>query len=373
MERVVEAVLVSHTVTSAAGHPVRGTDHPHETVGRVVEVDLDLVGGGQGAGDVVLLSLDGGDEVFVFDRRESGALFGVKVHVRNKKTGVKVSADKGGTSVAVNGELGGLKGPEVRVSVNKVLFLVHDAATFGKSTESHAHTDFVVRKSDEGDRKTVFHEVLVEPESKGHVKATVLAGELDHVVFDGVRVLELTDLFTKTGTGALGEFLPGVHPFGVKSVDFGSSDLDLDFRHKSESDGVHPVGGLVVVSHGVTRSVDHNGGGLDGGKLNFKHKVRHKVTVTAHAGGHLLSESNGSGAEVIELKVLSERSVTTVLGLEKSVVGVSVKVGVLATHGSNLNNTSSTYGHPRGYPTLIKNRECLYASQESIFNHHDHI
>ena len=333
---------MSHTVTSAAGHPVGGTDHPGEAVGGVVEVDLDLVGGGQGGGDVVLLSLGGGDEVLVFDGRESGALFGVKVYVGNKETGVEVGADNGGSGVAVDGELGGLKGPEVGVSVNEVLFLVHNAAALGKSAEGHAHTDFVVRESDQGDRETVLHEVLVEPEVKGHVQTSVLAGELDHVFLDGLGVLKLTDLLAEAGTGALGHLLPEEHPLGVKSVDLGTSDLDLDFGHDGESDGVHPVGGLVGVGHGVTRTVKYNGGGFDGGKLHFKHEVRHKVTVTAHAGGHLLAEANGSRAEVIEFKILSERSVTTVLGLEQSVVGVSVQVGVLATNCGYLDDSSSS-------------------------------
>ena len=322
-EREVEHVLGTNGVTALAGEVSGRTDHPCKTVGGVVEEDLDLVRGGVVTGDVVLLALYGGDEVFVFNRRESVTFFSVKVDVRNKKAGFKVGAYKGGSGVAVKNGNGVSRGKERSCGGKKSSGVFeYGYGEFSDGTESYAYTDFVVRKSDERDRKTVFHEVLVEPELKRYVKATVLAGEFDHVIFYGGRVRELTDLFTKTGTGALGHFLPEVHPFGVQGVDFSSSDFDLDFRDKSETNGVYPVS-TVSFGYSVTGCVKHTSSGesysaygFDLGKLNFKHKVGNKVTVTADRGRYFLPESNRSRAEVIVFKIFSERSITTVLGLE---------------------------------------------------------
>ena len=330
---------MSNGVTSAAVDPVGGSDEPGKTVRGVVEEELDLLRGGSGAGDGVLLSLGGGDEVLVLDGGECLAFFDVKVHVRDKKSGVHVRGHKGGSGGGADGSRRGVEAVEVSVEESTgVGVLVKHTATFGKGTESHLDLDFVVRKSDQGDRKTLFHEVLVEPERKRHVKSAGLAGEFNHVFFDVGSVRELTDLFTKAGTRALGHFLPEEHPFRVKSVYFGTSDLDLDFRDDGVTDSVHPVHERIRGENGVTGSVNHTGSrGLDGGKFYLEHDVVHKVTVTAYSGRNLLSESDGSGTEVILFEVFSERSVTLVHSLEQSHVGITVKVYILASHCCDLN------------------------------------
>ena len=339
VEREVEAVHVSNGVASAAGSPFSGAYKPRKAVGGVVEVKLDLLRAGSGAGDGVALSLSGGDEVLVLDGGECLALFNVKVHVRDKELGVHVRGHKGGSGGGVEGRGGGVEAVEGHRGDIGGLVLVHNGATLGQSTESHLDLDLVVRKSDQGHRKTLLHEVLVEPERQRHVKSAGLAGELDHVGFDIVRVRELTDLFTKAGTRALGHFLPEEHPLRVTSVYLGTTDLDLDFRDDGETDGVHPVSGGVSEGNSHTRSVNYTSKrGSDSRELNLEHDVVHKVTVTANSGRNLLSESYGSGAEVVLFEVLSERRVTLVHRLEQSHVRVTVKVNILSSDSSNLDS-----------------------------------
>ena len=335
---------MSNRVTTTVGGVVGRPDHPCEAVGGVVEVDLDLVGCGSGAGDGVHLTLGGGDQVLVFNGGECLTLIDVKVHVRYEELGVHVGGCQGGSGGGVDGELSLSLGVEFAEGVGIGSVLVHDNAAVGQSAESDLDLDFVVCQSDQRDHETVLHEVLVEPEAHGHEQSAVSAGELDHVLLNVSGVSELTDLFAKAGAGALGEFLPEEHPLGVEGVDFGSSDLDLDLGDHGETDGVHPVGGLVGVIHGVTGSVKDGGGGLDGGQSHLEHDVAHEVTVTADVGGHLLAEANGSGAEVVLFVVLSERSVTVVLCLKQSHVSVSIDVRVLTPDSGNLDHSSSC-GH----------------------------
>ena len=103
-----------------------------------------------------------------------------------------------------------------------------------------------------------------------------------------------------------------------------------------------PVGGLVGVGHGNTRSVKDVVRGLDRGEAHLHEHVAHEVTVSAHVGRHTLAEANRSRAEVVLFEVLSEVSVTLVLALEQSHLGVSVDVVILSSLSGNLNNTSST-------------------------------
>lgn len=326
---------MSYGESSSAGHVVGGTDHPCEAVAGVVEEELDLVGSGSCAGDGVHLALSGGDEVLVFNGGESLAFFNIKVDVRDKELGVHVRRNKGRSGGGVNGDLAFSKGPEV--TVRGIGVLVDNGAALCKGTESHLDLDLVVGQGDEGDRKTVFHEVLVEPERQRHVKLAGLACELDHVLLNVSRVSELTDLLTKAGTRALGHLFPEKHPLGVKSVHFSTTDLDLNLLEHGETDSVDPVAGFVCGVNSVSRSVKHGGRCLDGGERHFKKNVRHKVTVTAHVGRHLLPKTNSPGAEVVLFEIFSKASVTLVHSLEQSHVGVSIEVTVLLPDRCDLN------------------------------------
>lgn len=340
LEREVEGVLVSDGEAAAVGHPVGGADEPREAVGGVVEVELDLVGGGSGAGDGVHLALRGGDEVLVLNGGEGLALLDVKVDVGDEELGVHVGGDEGGSRGGVDGDL--VLGESPEVAVHGVGVLVDDAAALGQGAEGHLDLDLVVGEGDERDGEAVLHEVLVEPERQRHVQGAGHRRELDHVLLDVRRVRELTDLLAKTGTGALGHLLPEEHPLRVQRVHLGTTDLDLDLRDDGVSDGVHPVRGLVRVSHGVARSVQHGGRRLDGGKTHLEHDVRHEVTVARHVRAHLLAETNRARAEVVLLDVLREVSVALVHRLEQRHVRVAIEVLVLAAHGGNLNDSSST-------------------------------
>ena len=101
----------------------------------------------------------------MFNRRECVTLFGVKVDVRNKKAGFKVGRYKRRRGGAVYGYKSG--GKVVYAYTVEVSGVSYNGALVD-GTEGYAYTDFVVRKSDKRDRKTVFHEVLVEPELKGY-------------------------------------------------------------------------------------------------------------------------------------------------------------------------------------------------------------
>ena len=166
LEGEVEGVLVSDGVTTTAGGVVGRPDHPCEAVGGVVEVDLDLVGCGTGGGDGVHLTLGGGDQVLVFNGGECLTLIDVKVHVRDKETGVHVGGGKGGSGGGVHGDLS--LGLGVEVSVDGVGVLVDNDAAVGESAESYLNLNLVVGKGDKGDDKPVLHEVLVEPSGDGH-------------------------------------------------------------------------------------------------------------------------------------------------------------------------------------------------------------
>jgi hypothetical protein len=215
-------------------------DNPHKLLARVVEVELELVGGG---GDGLTASeLEGLDEVLVGDLSELAALIRVEVDVIDIEGG---SGQVGGRDTVADavgvGELGG----DVEAEIAEVVELEVDA-------------DLVVLEGDQGESKT---RIAAEPELEGDVES-VVRGAVENLrrrvglTTSAVIVAALTTLYEQVGelgdvtyhlgvTGLLSrllsELIPDVEPLTVVLVDALATDFELDGLDEVVTNPVEPA------------------------------------------------------------------------------------------------------------------------------------
>ena len=307
-------------------------DNPDELLARVVEVELQLVGGRSDG--LTASELENIDEVLVAYLGELTTLIRVEVDV--------VDIEGSGNQVGVGNTItDGVGVGELRRGV---------PAEVTEIVEDQVDTNFVVLESDQGESKT---RVAAEPELEGDVES-VLRGALADLVggvgltSGTVVVAVLTTLSDQVGqlrdvtnhlgiTGLLasllGEFVPDVEPLAIVLIDTLTTDLELNLLHEVVADPVEP-------SELGTRTVAGGDGHLRESGLEV-HTVD-QVTVTLDRAGYSLAEARGTVERVLD-GLHGEVRVTTVYNLEESDLGVTSQVNILGTISDELHQTTTCH------------------------------
>ena len=307
-------------------------DNPDELLNGVVEVELDLVGGGSDG--LSTSELEDIDEVLVGDLGELAALIGIEVDVVN----IERSSDEAlGVDTVTDGVSVGEGGGVVTAEVAEVVELEVD-------------TDLVVLEGDEGESKT---RVAAEPELEGDVESVLRGAVADDLrgvglTADAVSVAADTTLLDDVGelgdvtnhlgvtgllAGLLGELIPDLEPLAVVLVDALTTDLELDGLDKVVANPVEPA----ELGTRTVRPRDDNRG-----ESRLEIHAVDQITVTLDGAGHLLGEVGGTVERVLD-GLHREVSVTTVDQLEESDLGVTGKVNVLGAIGDELHNTTTCH------------------------------
>jgi hypothetical protein len=223
-----------------AGHEGIALDNPDELLARVVEVELELVGG---RGDGLTASeLEDVDEVLVGDLGELATLISIEVDVVDVEGGSNQVGS--GDSVADDVNVGVL-GSGIEAEVADVV-------------EGQVDTDLVVLEGDQRESKT---RVAAEPELERDVESVLrsaVANLVGHVGLtrDAVIVASLATLHDEVGelgdvanhlgiTGLLarllGELIPDVEPLTIVLVNALTTDLELNLANKVVTNPVEPA------------------------------------------------------------------------------------------------------------------------------------
>ena len=302
-----------------ARHVAVALHHPDELLARVVEVQLDLVGGG---GDGLAASeLEGVDQVLVGHLGELAALVSVQVDVVHVQGGSHQASV--GHAVADHVGIAGVLGGKVPAQVAQVVELQVDA-------------HLVVLEGDQGQGQTG---VAVEPELQGDVQG-VLRGALLYLVAGvghtraAVGVAGLTALYQHvhqlghvthhlgvTGLLArlLGQLVPDVQPVTVVLVDALTADFDL---HALDQVVARPVQPAELGTAAVAGLQSHLG------QSGLQVHAVDQVTVTLDGASHLLAKV-GRTIERVLNGLHGEVGVATVDHLEEGDLGVASQIHIL--------------------------------------------
>ncbi len=317
---VVEGLLALPGVHNRiiARHEGIALDNPHELLGGVVEVHLDLVrGGGHGltARELQLL-----DQVLVRDLGEAAALIRVEVDVVNEE-GRRHEARRRNAIAD-------------RVGVGRVGVV---PAQVVQGVERQPDLDLVVLEGDQGQRQT---RVAAEPELEGdvqgvlrraladlrdrvglHVGGAVIVAALAALDEQVHQLRDVADHLGVTGLLArlLGELIPDVEPVTVVLVDLLTADLDVDLRDQVVA---HPVEPAELRTRTV-RGLEHN---LRQGGLEV-HAVD-QIAVAADRALYLLAEVRGAIERLLN-GLHREVRVATVHHLEESDLRVARQIDIL--------------------------------------------
>ena len=314
--------LVGANDRLVAGHEGITLDNPHQLLGGVVEVQLDLVGGGGHrltTGELELL-----DQVLVGDLGEAAALIRVQVDVVDIQ---------GGRDQAGRGDTAG-DGVARGVVEDQVLELV----------ELQPDLDLVVLEGNQGESKA---RVAVEPELERNVQGVLgravadLGGGAGLDVGGAVRIARLTALdeevdegghvanhlgIARLLTGLLGELVPDLEPVAVVLVDLLTANLDVDVVDQVVA---HPVEPAELGTAAVASLEGHGGqGGLE------VHTVD-QIAVTGDRALDLLAKV-GRTVEGLLNGFHGKVSVATIDHLEEGDLRVARKVDILCTIGDEL-------------------------------------
>jgi len=315
-----------------AGNEGVALNNPDELLARVVEVELELVGGG---GDGLTASeLEDVDEVLVGDLGELAALISVEVDVVDEEgRGDEVG---GGNAVADDVDVGVL-GSRIVAEVADVV-------------EGEVDADLVVLEGDEREREA---RVAAEPELEGDVEGVLRGAVADlvgrvgltrgAVVVAGLATLddevgELGDVANHLGvagllTRLLGELIPDVEPLAVVLVDALSTDLELNLADEVVANPVEPA-------ELSTRAV--GGEELDLGEGGLEVHTVDQVTVALNSDSDLLAEARGTVERVLD-GLHGEVGVATVNDLEESDLGVASQVNILGTIRNELHQATTCH------------------------------
>jgi hypothetical protein len=341
--RVVERLLALPGVDDGVitRHIGVALHNPDELLTGVVEVELDLVGGGSDG--LAASELEHIDEVLVGHVGELAALISVEVDVIDVEGG---SDEALGIDTVTDGVGVGEGRGVVPAEIAEVVELEVDA-------------HLVVLEGDEGEGKT---RVAAEPELEGDVEGVLrgaVADDLrgvglttnavsiaaDTTLLDDVGELgDVTNHLGVTGllAGLLGELIPDLEPVTVVLVDALTTDLELDGAHKVVTNPVEPA---ELSTRAVSR-VDN-----DRGESSLEVHTVDEITVALDGTGHLLGEVGGTVERVLD-GLHREVSVTTVNDLPERDLGVTGKVNILSAIGDELHKTTSCH---LLYPGMRKN------------------
>ena len=340
---VVEGLSAEQAVKNGVGLKRRavinvlvGLDDPDKLLNGVVEVELDLVGGG---GDGLRASvLELLDEVLVGVLSHTPALVGVQEDI--------VDVERGGNKglVVSGGDLHGASGAvEGRHSPQALL----DGA------DIKVDLDLVVLKSDKGKGQTG---VAAEPELKGDIQGGLgksvtgsanlarsvgIARTIDVVegrVGDEGQLGGVADHLEVAALllGGHGELVPDVHPVTVLAIDTLATDLNLNLRDELLTGEVEPTGINARGTGGVLQSLANLR------ESNLKVSAVSQITVAGDGAGHTATEVSLAVKSLLD-RLHGEVSVTLVANLPESDLGVTSKVNVLGAIGDKLHKSSTHY------------------------------
>ena len=320
--RVVERLLalpgVDHVVI--ARHEGIALHNPHELLTRVVEVQLDLVGGG--VDGLTTSELEGLDQVLVGHLGELAALISVQVDV--------IHVERGGHQVggvhAIADHVGvGVLGSVVPAEILQIIELQIDA-------------HLVVLEGDQGQGQT---RVAAEPELQRDVQS-VLRGASEELgrgvglAASALVVAILTTLHDQIGqvghvthhlgvagllTGLLGELVPDVQPVTIVLVNALTTDLELDVVDQIVANPVEPA----ELSTRTVRGLE-----LHLGQSGLQVHAVDQVAVALDSAGHLVTEARVA-VEGILNGLHREVGVTAVHRLEESDLGIARQIHVLSS------------------------------------------
>ena len=280
-------------------------DHPDELLARVVEVQLDLVGGrGDGLSTRELQLLD---QVLVRDRGEAAALIRVEVDVIDIQRGRDQA--RGGDTVA------DLVGGGTAVSIVE--------AQVVEGLEFQVDLDLVVLEGNQGQSKT---RVAAEPELQRNVQRVFRGTRGDLVGGVGLagsaiaiavltalddQVHQLGNVANHVGipsllTRLLGQLVPDLEPITIVLVDLLTANLEIDVVDQVVTDPVEPT----ELGTRTVRRLENNlgKGGLEVDAVD-------QIAVAADRALHLATKV-GSTVEGLLNGLHGEVSVATIDDLE---------------------------------------------------------
>ncbi len=308
-------------------------DNPHELLARVVEVQLELVGGARDG--LAARELEGLDEVLVGDLGELAALVRVEVDV--------VHVERGGRQV------GGVDAVADRVEVARDLRGDLEAEV-AQVVELQVDAHLVVLERDERERQA---RVAAEPELQRDVERVLRRAVED--LRGGVRlaaravivarltaldeeVRQLRHVANHLGIAALlarllRELIPDVEPLSVVLVDALAADLELDALDEVVTNPVEPA---ELGARAVRRlEGDRRERGLEVDAVD-------QVTVALDRARHTLAEARRAVERVLD-GLHGEVGVAAVDHLEEGDLGVAREVNVLGTVGDKLHKSTTSH------------------------------
>jgi len=332
--RVVEGLLPlpGPNDSVVARHEGVTLDHPHKLLARVVEVQLELVGGR--CDGLTARELEDIDQVLMGHLGELASLIRVQVDV------VDVQGRSGQAS------LGDTVANGVGVRARALV-----PAEVVQCVELQVEADLVVLEGDQGQRET---RVAAEPELERHVQGVHGRARANHLRRVGLttiarvvavdtasidRIGELGHVANHLGitcllTRLLGELVPDVEPVTIVLVDTLTTNLELDIRNKVLANPVEPT---ELTATAVGRCID-----LNLRESGLKIDTVNQVTVTLNSASDLLAKVRGTIERVLN-GLHGKVGVTTVDHLKKSDLRITCKVNILGSVSYKLHQTTSCH------------------------------
>ncbi len=299
---VVEGLGAEGLVEGVSGNQRRAVvnvgirlNDPEKLLARVVEVELDLVGGGPNG--LVSSELELLEQVLVGVLRHLPALISVKEDVVNVE---------GGRNKGL------LVGRGDRHRAGRGVDGVNRPEALADGAEIKVDLDLVVLEGNQGEGKS---RVPAEPELEGHVEGGLREGVAGSANLGGrtsgsagalnageggvrdVGELRGVSNHLEVPTLLLGgerNLVPDVHPVSVLAINALSADLNLNLGDELLADEVHPAGidalGASRVLHGL---VDLGEGHLEVGAVG-------KISVAGDRARHTASEVSLSGEGLLD-------------------------------------------------------------------------
>ncbi len=332
--REVEGLLALPGVDhiGVARHEGVALDNPDELFAGVVEVELELVGGGSDG--LTASELEDVDEVLVGDLGELAALIGIEVDV--------VDVERRGNQVGSGDAIA----DHVHVGVLGSIVELEVADIVERQVDAH----LVVL---EGDQRQSQTRVAAEPELQRDVQSVLRGAVLDLVGRVGLtrhavivasltalndQVRELGNVANHLGvtgllTRLLGELIPDVEPLTVVLVNALTADLELNLLDEVVADPVEPA----ELSARAVRGEE-----LDLRESGLEVHAVDQVTVTLDGNSHLLTEARGTIERILN-GLHGEVSVATVDRLEESNLRVSSQVNILGAISDELHQATTCH------------------------------
>jgi hypothetical protein len=333
VERLLALPRVDHSVV--AGHEGIALHHPDQLLARVVEVQLQLVGGAvDGLSTSVLQGLN---QVLVAHLGELAALVRVQVDVVHVQGGCHqvrgVHTVANGVQVGARRVIGG-------VVPHQVLQVV----------ELQVDAHLVVLEGDQGQGQT---RVAVEPELEGHVQgvlgcAAQQGGRAQGLTASAVVVARVAALHHQVGqlghianhlgiagllACLLSKLIPDLQPVTIVLVDALATNLQLNPVDKIVT---HPVEPTELSTRAVRGVNGHRGQGC------LQVDAVDQISVALDCAGHLVTKTRVAVEGVLN-RLHGKVGVTAIYQLEEGNLRITGQINVLSAIGYKLHKATSRH------------------------------